>query len=80
MRDSVYLDVDFLIVEADRASNRCTFCSRDPIVPYQVLVFFPVENNVIVFCVALIGTFCLEITLPEDGRIDGTKGEVIPSR
>lgn len=49
-----------------------------PIVPYQVLVLQPVQNDIIILCVPFVGTARHQGRLSQQLRIHGGWGDVVP--
>jgi hypothetical protein len=77
---AINFNIHFLIIKARASCDRRALSGRDPIPPYQILVFLPVKQDVEIFRLALVRALCHQIALPEVAHIDGTEGDVVPCR
>lgn len=72
--DSVNVNVHFLIVKADSASDGSAFGCRIPIPPKVILVLLPVEHNAIIIGIAFVRARSYGLARLKELKIDTRLG------
>ena len=75
---SIQVHIDLFVVKAQQPGYPRAFVRREPVVPHQVIMLLPVNNNVVVLGVSLVGASRHEVALSKNRLIHGTSRQVVP--